>query len=336
MLHAFITLYREEIIRCCREKVAARSILTASNLEIDDGVPLFLDQLVDVLRATGKANTRKIDVSAGQRGLDLFVQGLTVSQVIHGYGDICQSITELAMGTNTPFSTEDFQILNRCLDDAIAGAVTMYTSQSERALVGPARRHTGEELAFLMYELRRLVSTAVTAFDVLRTGNAVVSGSTGTVLKRSLAGLQQLADQSLTYLPPTQGLANNHRISSTDSIEKVAAAISQTRPLPRSGARIEQKIPPRIAPFDASGASDRLPNAIHNGTEIRLVLRGSDNEGWTAHSVITPPSSSGKPDAAASVTLAETYVFSTKELAGQVAYDAACNHIDRVLRRHVK
>ena len=134
MLHAFITLYREEIIRCCREKVAARSVLPASNPDtINDGVPVFLDQLVDVLRSNGRTSTRKIDLSAGQHGLDFFVQGLTVSQVIHGYGDICQSITELAMKTNTPFSTEDFQTLYKCLDDAIAGAVTIYTNRSERA-----------------------------------------------------------------------------------------------------------------------------------------------------------------------------------------------------------
>ena len=49
-----------------------------------------------------------------------------MSQVVHDYGDVCQSITELAVETNAPIGTEDFRLLNGCLDDAIAGAVTQY------------------------------------------------------------------------------------------------------------------------------------------------------------------------------------------------------------------
>jgi hypothetical protein len=41
-------------------------------------------------------------------------------------GDVCQAITELAVELNAPISTDDFRTLNRCLDDAIAGAVTEY------------------------------------------------------------------------------------------------------------------------------------------------------------------------------------------------------------------
>ena len=36
----------------------------------------------------------------------------------------------LALETNAPNNTEDFRTLNRCLDDAIASAVTMYTRES--------------------------------------------------------------------------------------------------------------------------------------------------------------------------------------------------------------
>jgi len=50
MLHEFITLHREEIIRRCREKVAARSVPPPTASEIEHGVPLFLDQLGDALR----------------------------------------------------------------------------------------------------------------------------------------------------------------------------------------------------------------------------------------------------------------------------------------------
>jgi hypothetical protein len=56
----------------------------------------------------------------------LLRQGFTVSQVVHDYGDVCQSITELAVETHAPISAEDFRVLNGCLDNAIAGAVTEF------------------------------------------------------------------------------------------------------------------------------------------------------------------------------------------------------------------
>ena len=42
-----------------------------------------------------------------------------VSQVVHEYGDVCQSITELVMATKAPISADDFRLLNGCLDSAI-------------------------------------------------------------------------------------------------------------------------------------------------------------------------------------------------------------------------
>jgi hypothetical protein len=47
MLHEFIAVNREEIIRRCRAKVATRSVPPPTDVEIDNGVPVFLDQLID-------------------------------------------------------------------------------------------------------------------------------------------------------------------------------------------------------------------------------------------------------------------------------------------------
>jgi len=52
--------------------------------------------------------------------------GFTVSQVVHDYGDICQTITALAVEQSASISVEEFQTLNLCLDTAIAEAVTEY------------------------------------------------------------------------------------------------------------------------------------------------------------------------------------------------------------------
>ena len=125
MLHEFVAVNREEIIRRCRAKVAARSVPPPPQAEIDHGVPLFLEQLVDALRL-GLSSSPEIGHTALQHGHDLLLQGFTVSQVVHDYGDVCQAITELAVEMDAPISTDDFRTLNRCLDDAIAGAVTEY------------------------------------------------------------------------------------------------------------------------------------------------------------------------------------------------------------------
>ena len=51
VLHEFIAVHRDEIIRRCRAKVATRSIPPPTEAEIDHGVPVFLDQLMDALRS---------------------------------------------------------------------------------------------------------------------------------------------------------------------------------------------------------------------------------------------------------------------------------------------
>ena len=197
MLYEFIEMNREEIIRRCREKVAMRSVPPPTEAEIDHGVPVFLDQLTDALRL-GLATTPEIGRSAIQHGHDLRLQGFTVSQVVHDYGDICQAITDLAVDVNAPISTDDFRTLNRCLDEAIASAVTEYGREQNQSTLDGESARGSERLGFLAHELRNLTNTAIFAFEVLKTGNVGVAGSTGTVLHRSLMGLRALIGRSLT------------------------------------------------------------------------------------------------------------------------------------------
>ena len=79
MLHEFIAINREEIISRCRAKVATRSVPPPSEVEIDHGVPMFLDQLIDALRL-GLTSSPEIGRSAVKHGHDLLLQGFTVSQ----------------------------------------------------------------------------------------------------------------------------------------------------------------------------------------------------------------------------------------------------------------
>lgn len=51
MLHEFIAMNRETIIRRCRAKVATLLVPSPTEAELDHGVPVFLDRLADALRS---------------------------------------------------------------------------------------------------------------------------------------------------------------------------------------------------------------------------------------------------------------------------------------------
>lgn len=72
---------------------------------------------------------RQIGASAGRHGHELLRAGRTVGQVVHEYGAVCRSITELAVRTKTPIAGEEFQTLNLCFDDAVARGALSPASQ---------------------------------------------------------------------------------------------------------------------------------------------------------------------------------------------------------------
>lgn len=222
MLHKFITLNREEIVRRCRAKVATRSSPPPTIGEIDHGVPLFLDQLVDALHR-GVSESPEIIETALSHGHDLLGQGFTVSQVVHDYGDVCQSITELAVETNAPISADDFRVLNGCLDNAIAGAVTQFGREHHQFTLGEAAREN-ERHGFFSHELRNLLHTALMAFDVVKLRNMGVSGNIGKVLRRSLLGASDLVARSLAEVRLTQGVQHPERLLVSDLVEELGSA----------------------------------------------------------------------------------------------------------------
>jgi signal transduction histidine kinase len=225
MLHEFITLNREEIVRRCRAKVAARSIPPPTEAEIDHGVPLFLEQLIDALRL-GQLGNAEMSHTALLHGHDLLRQGFTVSQVVHDYGDVCQSITELAVETNAPIGSDDFRMLNGCLDSAIAGAVTEYGREKNQTTIDADTDRDNVRLGFFSHELRNLLNTALVAFEVVKSGNVGVGGSTGAVLHRNLLGARDLVVRSLDDVKTKHGIQNREQLFVSAFIEELLPAAS--------------------------------------------------------------------------------------------------------------
>jgi signal transduction histidine kinase len=223
MLFEFIVTNRDEIIRRCRAKVAGRSNPPPTEAEIDYGVPVFLDQLLDTLngRTSGSA---AINRTALQHGHDLLLRGFTVSQVVHDYGDVCQAITELAVESDAPIAAEDFRTLNRCLDDAIASAVTEYGRARNAATVETEQARDNERLGFFVHELRNLTNTSMMALQVLRTGNVGIGGSTAAVLHRSLVKTGALIDRSMAEVRLTEGVQRQEPLLVADLIKELTPA----------------------------------------------------------------------------------------------------------------
>jgi hypothetical protein len=167
---------------------------------------MFLDQLLDELRH-GPSADLDITKTATRHGHDLLLQGYTVSQVVHDYGDVCQAVTELAVERKATISTDDFRTLNRCLDDAIAGAVTEYGRGRDRS---NERDHKGEgaQPDALARDLLKAIQISKVAFDAIRSGSVGAAGSTGTVLSLGLDTAHDLTERLLTeFLPPAAPLA---------------------------------------------------------------------------------------------------------------------------------
>ncbi|HXG90649.1 MAG TPA: HAMP domain-containing sensor histidine kinase [Vicinamibacterales bacterium] len=223
MLHEFIVVNRDEIISRCRGKVAKRSTPPPIAIEIDHGVPIFLDQLGDALRSD-PISSPDIRKTAVQHGHDLHLQGLTVGQVVHAYGDICQSISELAVETNAPISSDDFRMLNKSLDDAIAAAVTQYGRERHQSTVNAEAARGNQRIGFLAHELRNLTNNALLAFEAIKSGNVGVGGSTGAVLQRSLLGLRALINGSLAEVRAEHDLPRRLPVDLAEFIDELAAS----------------------------------------------------------------------------------------------------------------
>jgi len=99
-MHEFLRNNRDELIARCKYKVSKRPRRAATEQQLSNGVPLFLDQLTRTLEAE-EANERgesirisgasgvhslalsEMGVSAAAHGKELLNLGFSVDQVVH-------------------------------------------------------------------------------------------------------------------------------------------------------------------------------------------------------------------------------------------------------------
>ena len=135
MLYKFLLTERDSILALCREKLLELSEPRSSSAEMESGLPVFYDELIEVLRKDEEDSSVNLDrmtgsihhAAATRRGKESLRLGYTVSQVVHGYGALCQAITQYAAQHSVePIEAREFNRLNFCLDVEIAEAVTEF------------------------------------------------------------------------------------------------------------------------------------------------------------------------------------------------------------------
>lgn len=220
VLHDFLTTHRAVLIDRCRLMVANRSHTKPPAEEIAHGIPMFIDQLIATLRIeqtsrpldsrvvsgmAGASSVSQIGDEATLHGRNLLDQGFTLEQVVRDYGDLCQAVTNLAYELDASIAVDEFRTLNRCLDDAIASAVTAYADH--KAATNPDNVPIlDSRLGPLAHELRNYLHIASYAVRAIKAGTVGISGATGAVLDRSLIGMRNLVDRSLAEVRVSSGL----------------------------------------------------------------------------------------------------------------------------------
>jgi len=294
VLHAFLTANREDLIDRCRLKVAKRGAPAADVTYLDHGIPSFLDQLIQTLQVErsleptrsfrisgpsgGGPAASEIAVTAALHGRELSQRGFTVDQVVHDYGDLCQSITDLAAELGQTIEIDEFRTLNRCLDNGIADAVTEYVFQRDSLVENRSVKALNEQLGFLAHELRNLVHTATLAVMAIKAGNVGTAGATGALLDRSLIGMRNLIDRSLAGVRLTAGMPSRAQlISLADFIAdvKISASLeARTRECNFTVGEVDRGLALDVdREIMMSAVGNLLQNAFkltHLHTEVRL------------------------------------------------------------------
>lgn len=295
MLHEFLSRNRQELIQRCRSKVGKRPSPKASDEQMKYGVPIFLDQLVKTLEVEqtahpmrsrkisgpsggGKPITSEIGDAAAQHGRELMQHGFTVDQVVHDYGDACQAITDLAFERSEPINIDEFRTLNRCLDNAIADAVTEFTYQRDLVVADKEAGALNQRLGYFAHELRNLLNTATLAVTAIKAGQVGFAGATAAVLDASLVGLRNLIDRSLTEVRMAAGMPVRPCLFSLDHFIKEVRLSAVLEAHVEECAFTVAEVDPRLAVeadrdllFSAVG--NVLQNAFkftHTHTEVSL------------------------------------------------------------------
>ena len=307
MLYQFLRDNDSNLIERCRVKAAKRPLPEHTKEALHNGIPMFIQQLIDTLEmeqepkafvdrrvsSTAVASTAggrrrkssEMNKAAAIHGRELLDHGFTIDQVVHAYGDVCQAITDLAFELREPFEIDEFRSLNRCLDEAIADAVTAFSDERDNLNAEKQSKETNIRLGALAHELRNLIQTVTLAYAAIKAGTVGLSGSTGAVMDRTLASIRDLIDRSVAEVRMDAGMPMHSQIFAlADLILEVKISSTMEAEIHKCVFLVSSVDPQLAVQADrhllSAAISNLLQNAFkftHPGTEVTLSAYGAGN-----------------------------------------------------------
>lgn len=285
MLSDFLSNNRQAILALSQSKVVALAGSAPDPEAWNQGLPEIYDHLIAALQHVAKygapSSGESDEAAAARHGEKMLRLGLTVSQVVYGYGAICQAITQAAQDQGFAIGSEEFKVMNRVLDIAIAEAVTAYARLHGEIV----RQEEAQRLGGLAHELRNALTQVTLAHMMIKKGMAGAGSETGAVLERGLGRMREIIDRSLAEVRlHSEPLPAPRRMRLIDLVGEVgvtAAAQGEGR-----GIRLLIEVAPAIVvDVDPQHFLSALSNIVQNaikfskpGSTVHLRARESGAE----------------------------------------------------------
>ena len=188
----------------------------ATIVEIIDGVPTFIDELVAMLRGKEEStrvapDSARANELAVDHGSQRFHAGFSLGAVIREYGVLRECLLDLIRDRRLAVDIDELQVMMETLNVAVVNAAEQYVRERDQLIERQSQTYFG----FIAHELRNPLGSALLAAHALQRRSAPQSDATVARLVRNLAILRDLIDNSLISVR-IQELGRNRSLDVAD------------------------------------------------------------------------------------------------------------------------
>ena len=190
---------RDAILVIWRDQV--RALPSAKGLDLptlNDHMPIWIVEMVAMLRAPLRAGDQAQEVSPLAHGVQRFSDGFDIEEVVAEYNILRDCVHDLAERHEVDLRGDSRHVVNKIFDDAIAAAVKAFAECQAREV----RRRRAEHLAFVAHDLRTPLSAVTFSAHILQQRLPAAGGDPETVrllkiLARNAKALEALVGHVL-------------------------------------------------------------------------------------------------------------------------------------------
>ena len=282
---------RETVLARWREQV--RALPSARHLDLpalNDHMPLLIAELASALHTARTGPEAEPVSSPPEHGVQRFEEGFDIEEVVAEYNILRDVVHDLAESQGVELHGTSRRIVDKCFDDAIAGAVKAFAASQAREV----QRRRAEYLAFVAHDLRTPLSAITFSAHLLeqRVPGMKADAETTRLLKtltrnaKQLDGLVASVLNENTHLLTELGVKLERR--TFDLWPLVESLVQDLQAVAiRTGTRLVNQVPDDLQVFaDASLLRRVLQNLISNA--IAYTPRGTVQIGARAGDAAEP------------------------------------------------